>query len=76
MGRCLQISLAAFWCCFQCYVNEPQVIWQFVCVGALHRSQQSFSHVKMISCLPGLNQYEAEDKMSFSRTQHSASGES
>ena len=48
----------------------------FVCVGALHRSQQSFSHVGMISCLPGLNQYEAEDKVCCTRTQHSASGES
>ena len=29
----------------------------FVCVDALHPNQQSFSHVGMISCLPGLNQY-------------------
>ena len=33
-----------------------------VCVGALHPSQQLpsqqlFSHFRMISCLPGLNQY-------------------
>ena len=29
----------------------------FVCVDALHPSQQFFSHVRTISCLPGLNQY-------------------
>ena len=28
-----------------------------VCVDALCPSQQFFSHVSMISCLPGLNQY-------------------
>ena len=39
-------------------------------------SQQFFSHVGMFSCLPGLNQYKAEDKVSSSRTQHSASVES
>ena len=29
----------------------------FVCFDALHPSQQSFSMVGIISCLPGLNQY-------------------
>ena len=29
----------------------------FVCVDALHPSQQFFSHVGTISYLPGLNQY-------------------
>ena len=29
----------------------------FVCVDALHPSQQFFSHVGMIPCLPGFNKY-------------------
>ena len=41
----------------------------FVCFEALHPSQQFFSHVRMISCLPGLNQYWAVYKVSCSRTQ-------
>ena len=48
----------------------PIYFMMLVCVDALHPSQQLFSHVGMISCLPGLNQYQAEDKVSCSRTQH------
>ena len=44
---------------------------KFVCVDVLHPSQQFFSHVRMISCLPGLNQYKAADKVSYSRTKYS-----
>ena len=49
----------------------------FVYFDALHPSQQYFSHVVSISCLPGLNQYLAADKVIKSRTQHinSACGE-
>ena len=47
-----------------------------VCVHALHPSQHFFSHVGMIPCLPGLNQCKAADKVSWSRTQNSDSGES
>ena len=48
----------------------------FVCVDALRPSQQYFSHVKTISCFPGLNQYLAEDKVYCPRTHHSAFCES
>ena len=44
-----------------------------LCFDALHPSQQFFSHVRMISCLPVLNQYKAADKVSCSRTQRSDS---
>ena len=40
---------------------------------SLHPSQQFFSHVGM--GLHDLNQYQAEDKVSCSRTQRSASGD-
>ena len=43
----------------------------FVCLNVLFHSQQIFSHDRMISCLPGLIQYSAVDKVSCSRTQHS-----
>ena len=29
----------------------------FVCVDSLHPGQKIFSHVRTISCVPGLNQY-------------------
>ena len=45
----------------------------FALFDSLRPSQQFFSHVGM--GLPGLNQYEGEDKVSCSRTQRSASGE-
>ena len=45
----------------------------FVRFDSLHSSQHFFSHVR--TGLSGLNQYKAEDKMSCSRTQCSASGE-
>ena len=48
----------------------------FVRVDALCTTQQFFSLVRTFSCLFGLNQYQAEDKVSCSRTQHSDSGES
>ena len=35
-------------------------------VDALCPSQQMFSHLGMISCLPGLNQHKAADKVSCS----------
>ena len=44
-----------------------------VCFDSLRPSQHFFSHVG--KGLPGLNQYEAVDKVSCSRTQCSASGE-
>ena len=49
-----------------------------VCVDALPTNQQFFSHVAVwiLSCLPELNQYEAADKVPYSRTQHSTSRES
>ena len=38
--------------------NHPPVLGaSFVWVDALHPSQQSFSRVRTIPCLPGLNQY-------------------
>ena len=43
------------------------------CFDSLRPSQQFFSYVW--TGLQGLNQYETEDKVSLSRTQHSASGE-
>ena len=46
------------------------------CVNALCPRKLVFSHVETFSCLPGLNLYKAEDKMSCSWTYHSASGES
>ena len=48
-------------------------LWWFVCFNTLCPSQQFFSHVG--TGLPGLNHYKAEDKVSCSRTQCSASGE-
>ena len=47
----------------------------FVYVNALCLCQHFFSHVGMFSCLPGLKHYQAEDQMSSSRKQHSASDE-
>ena len=43
------------------------------CVDALRTSQLIFNHVGTFFPTPGLNLYYAEDKMSCSRTQHSAS---
>ena len=40
----------------------------FVCVDALHPSQQFLSYVGMISCLPGLSTKQ-EDEVSCSKTQ-------
>ena len=53
-------------------------IAKFFCFDALRPYQQFFSHTRMISCLQGLNQYKAADKVSCSRTQlsDSTSGES
>ena len=48
-----------------------------LCIGILLESQSTiFSHSGMISCLPGLNQYQTEDKVSCLRTQCNTSGES
>ena len=46
----------------------------FLCIDALHPSQQFFSHVR----IPGFKQYMylVKDKVSCSRKQHSAFGES
>ena len=41
-----------------------------VCVDPLCPSQQFFSYVRTISCIPGLNQYLAEDNVPCSRTKH------
>ena len=45
---------------------------QHVCVDPLCPSQQFFSYVRTISCIPGLNQYLAEDKVPCSRAKHNA----
>ena len=42
----------------------------------LHPSQQFVSHAWTFSCLLELNQYQADNKVSCSRTHHSASLES
>ena len=62
--------------------SQPLPTWKlkytqagFSLFDALRPSQQFFSHVRMISCLPGFNQHLAEGNVSCSRTQHSASGE-
>ena len=44
------------------------IVW----ADALHQSQQCFSHDGMF---PSLSYYNAEDKVSYSMTQHSASSE-
>ena len=62
--------------CEICYGRPTRHTVCFVCVDALHPSQQFFSHDGMFSCLSGLNHYLAEDKVSSSRTQHSDSSES
>ena len=46
---------------------------KFVSVDSFYHTQQFFSYVW--TGLPGLNKYQAEDKVSCSRTQCSASGE-
>ena len=46
------------------------------CVDDLRPSQHFLCHFGTLSCLPLLNQYLAEDKVSFSRTQYSAFDES
>ena len=43
----------------------------FVCVNALHPSQQFFSHVGMFSCLHGLTSTKQRIKVSCLRTHHS-----
>ena len=45
-------------------------------IGALHFSCQFFRHVGTFLCLPWLNQYKVEDKVSCSRPQLSVSSES
>ena len=47
----------------QIHTKAQIVVFFGVCVDALYPSQQFFSHVGIISHLPGLNQYQAEDKM-------------
>ena len=58
------------------HISHADSFCLFVWFGALCLDQQFFSHVWTIACLPGLNQYQAADKVSCSRTQHSDSGES
>ena len=53
-------------------MKAVKILLTFVPVDALCPSQQFFSHVGTISCLPLLNQYDAVDKVSCSSTQHSA----
>ena len=48
----------------------------YVCADALCPNQQVFIHVRKITCLPALNQHQAEDKVSCSRTQYNPSGDS
>ena len=47
----------------------------FVSVDAFVRPsrQQFFRHVRTFFCLPEVNQYQAEDEVSCSRTEHSVS---
>ena len=52
--------------------HSDQCFCLFVCVNGLWPIPNNFSHVTMFSCLPGLKQYKAEDKVSFSRKQHCA----
>ena len=52
-------------------VGCKSIMDSYICFDALRPSQQCFSNVMMITCLPGLNQFEAEDKVSYSRKQHS-----
>ena len=61
--------------CFGGEIRFFLVFFFLCCVDALLQNQHFFSHVKTIFCLPGLNPYQAEDKVSCSRTQHSASVE-
>ena len=43
-----------------CYRHKK---WTTVCVDVLRLSQQLFSHVGTIFCLPGLNQYKADSQV-------------
>ena len=56
---------------FIIYLSSIHVC-MFVWADAFSPSQQFFSHVRTF---PWLNQYKSEDKVSSSRTQHSASSE-
>ena len=47
---------------------KPVTLLIFVCAEALHPSQLFFSQVETFSCLPGLHQYYAKDKVSSLRT--------
>ena len=43
--------------CFNTSLSESSIfVCLFVCVDVFHQSQQFFSHVGTISCLPELNQ--------------------
>ena len=72
----LKIWLVHRWLLGRLHTLTGHLLWFFF--YALCPSQQFFTHVRTISCLPGLNQYLAGDKVSCSRTQHSdsAGGES
>ena len=61
-----------WWFILKCKHESPEVCL-FDLILNLHPSRQFFSHVR--TGLPGLNQYKAEDKVSCSRTQRSASSE-
>ena len=60
---------------FRPIVIKASPIGMFVCVDAIHPSIQFVSHDRKISCLPGLNQYKKEEKVSYQRTQYIATGE-
>ena len=56
------------------FIREAMLVpicWclDLICVFALRQILQILSHARIISCLPGLNQYKAKDKVSSSGTQ-------
>ena len=53
-----QFALAHLTCLSCCPVRNTSV-----CIAALNPIEQFFSHVGTFSSLPGLNQYEIEDKV-------------
>ena len=56
-----------------CLENAILLCLILVCFDVLYPSQQFFGHVRMIPCLPGINQYFAAVKVTCSRTQHNDS---
>ena len=57
-------------------MTAMRVVSNNICLDALCPSQEFFSHVTTISCLPGFNQYLEANKVPCSKTLHSDSCES